>query len=438
MAILLTLGVVNLRSSQISARDAERKADIETIAQHLETFYTSGANDNTTKVDCTGGNITHDGLYTVHTFTSGGTFLCATNRTAEVLVVAGGGAGSIDHGGGGGGGGVLHSSSYTVSANTPITVVIGAGGQAVTGSHLSISSFSPLNTQGGATLRPYGAARSGGNSSFGSATALGGGGGSGFGDGSGGSGGSGGGAGAQSNASGGATTQGSSGGMTEYHGYAGGGNSAGTDAGGGGGGAGGAGVNGTGTSSPAANGGVGYAFNISGISTYYAGGGGGGSHTSGRYGTGGLGGGGDGIGVNGQQNTGGGGGGIYNDVNMKAGDGGSGIVIVRYLSPITTNTYPPTTFTSATAWVVLSLRDIDTDSLKAPGISDPTESFIPATNATQTTAGVTPQPTISQYVYQPLHGDGTLCNDAFECRKFNLYYRLESDNSVNMVSSINQ
>ena len=276
-----------------------------------------------------GGSNVDGGLYRTHTFTSDGTITFATGGNIEVLVVAGGGAGSIDHGGGGGGGGVLYSAAYPVSANTPLTVTVGAGGQAVTGSHLSISSPYPLNTQGGATARPYGAARSGGNSVFGSVTALGGGGGSGFTGGAGGSGGSGGGAGAQSNASGGAATQGSSGRLTGF-GSAGGGNSAGSDGGGGGGGAGGAGVNGTGTVSPAGNGGVGVAYSISGAASYYGGGGGGGQHNTTRYGDGGLGGGGYGVGVNGAANTGGGGGGRTND-GAKAGDGGSGIVIVRYL-----------------------------------------------------------------------------------------------------------
>ncbi len=86
------------------------------------------------------------------------------------------------------------------------------------------------------------------------------------------------------------------------------------------------------------------------------------------------------------------------------------------------------------------LRNIDTKSLIAPGASDVASSFIAATNTTQTTAGVAPQPTTSQYVYQPLQADGSLCTDdaAQECRKFNLYYRLESDNTVYMVTSKNQ
>jgi prepilin-type N-terminal cleavage/methylation domain-containing protein len=48
MGILLILGVVNLSSSQISSRDAERKSDVESIAMHLETFYNSGTDGSTT------------------------------------------------------------------------------------------------------------------------------------------------------------------------------------------------------------------------------------------------------------------------------------------------------------------------------------------------------------------------------------------------------
>lgn len=42
MVILMTLAVVNLRSTQVNARDAERKADIEAIARHLDSLYTRG------------------------------------------------------------------------------------------------------------------------------------------------------------------------------------------------------------------------------------------------------------------------------------------------------------------------------------------------------------------------------------------------------------
>lgn len=43
LGILLVLGVVNLRGSQVSARDTERRVDVETLATHLETYYMNGA-----------------------------------------------------------------------------------------------------------------------------------------------------------------------------------------------------------------------------------------------------------------------------------------------------------------------------------------------------------------------------------------------------------
>lgn len=47
MGILLILGVVNLRGTQVSARDTERKTDIETIGLQLEIFYKSGTDNST-------------------------------------------------------------------------------------------------------------------------------------------------------------------------------------------------------------------------------------------------------------------------------------------------------------------------------------------------------------------------------------------------------
>lgn len=86
------------------------------------------------------------------------------------------------------------------------------------------------------------------------------------------------------------------------------------------------------------------------------------------------------------------------------------------------------------------LRDIDPKSIATPG--NTSSSVIAATNATQTATGVGPQPTISQYLYQPLKSVGgtwSVCTDETqECRKFNLYYRLESDNTVYKATSRNQ
>lgn len=97
-----------------------------------------------------------------------------------------------------------------------------------------------------------------------------------------------------------------------------------------------------------------------------------------------------------------------------------------------------------TTWTITNvqdnLRDIDPKSVMAPGFSDPVlTSFNAATNNDQTTSGVLPQPTISQYVYQPLQQDGTLCTTGSQqCQKFNLFYRLETDNTVYVKTSKNQ
>ena len=272
----------------------------------------------------TGGTITVSGSYTVHTFTSSGTFTAplsyieyyngtwnaidaAVGLTVETLVVAGGGSGGFA---GGGGGGVISNASFQMGIDAQ-TVTIGAGGPGVS----SGSAGNPGN-----------------NSVLGSLTAIGGGRGSG--GGSGGSGGSGGGGYTGSSPGGTATTgQGYNGG----NGYT----DTSWDNSGGGGGGGAVGQNGSANHS--GDGGIGYLSAISGTSTRYAGGGGGGIDTrSGAptVGAAGLGGGSagesDGTSVAGGTNTGGGSGGggiIAGNVRGNSGNGGSGIVIIRYLTP---------------------------------------------------------------------------------------------------------
>jgi len=456
MGILLTIGVINLRSSQANGRDAERKVDIDTIALHLETYYTSGTNaTGASSSECTGGSITHSGGYTIHTFTVGGTLTCSSSFTADVLVVAGGGGGgggNAGNPGGGGAGDVLVATAAALSGSMAVTV--GAGGSKGTAGAYSDTS----GTYGG----------NGSNSVFAGLTANGGGGGGCYnygadgvyGHGSGGRpGGSGGGMGqypgyASSVAS---VTAGSTGtGITNYGNN--GGNNGGSSYGGtGGGGAAAVGGNATGTNGTYGGvGGAGTSPSLGGTSYGpFGGGGGGASHSlvtnaaSGGSGGGGAGGNKTTAGVAGTANTGGGGG-AGSDSQVSAGAGGSGIVIVRYLAPSTTTigTYPSTALTATTASMIQYLRDIDTKSITAPGITDPTLTFISATCigvCVQTTIGVTPQPTKDQYVYQPLHSDGTLCNDTTECRKFNLYYKLENattdcpaPNNICMITSRNQ
>ena len=205
--------------------------------------------------EATGGTMTEDDDYYIHTFTSNGTFNVPSERNVEILLVAGGGGGGKDWAGGGGAGGVVHVVDKRLD-DTTYSVIIGEDGT------------------GGADLP----ATNGGNSIFMDITAYGGGYG-GPGDGSSpGDGGSGGGrGGAKNTRPGGTGLQPSSDGNDGGIGYGtNGGSTTGGDAGGsaGGGGAGSVGIDGTDNIS--GNGGSGYASSISGVSTWYAGGGGGG------------------------------------------------------------------------------------------------------------------------------------------------------------------
>lgn len=291
----------------------------------------------------------------VRVFATSGVFTPSFTGTIEILVVAGGGGGGSDMGGGGGAGGVISSKNVSVTSGTPVTVTVGAGG---TGA--------PAGQGGHATTK----GTNGGNSVFGSNTAIGGGAAGTsyytFGNSFGNSGGSGGGGSGYNNgvtpalstgtgygASGvGTAGQGNRGGWGNNSYYS-----------GGGGGAGGAGADGNNTP----NGGAGILNGILNRNLYWGGGGGGAAYSLATGGNGGIGGGGGGaVGVttggtgynngfpggggspgsqtntpggNGGQNTGGGGGGgsHYNFTNQ-GGDGGSGIVIVRYNSSLGSST----------------------------------------------------------------------------------------------------
>lgn len=254
-----------------------------------------------------GGTITTSGGYTIHTFTSNGTFTPSGNLDVDYLIVAGGGGGSTasGSGGGGGGGGLLQDTEHAVTAQG-YSIVVGVGGAAGTGS----------------------AGVNGGNSSFDSLVSIGGGGGgltntNGIAGGSGG----GGGANTANPRTGGAGTGG--------QGFAGGSNTTSGSAYGAGGGGGASEVGYNGLSTQGGNGGDGIASSISGSSVTYAGGGGGGARTT-AGGTGGAGGGGNGGydangATDGTDGLGGGGGGAED--GGSTGAGGSGVVIIRYLTP---------------------------------------------------------------------------------------------------------
>jgi hypothetical protein len=268
----------------------------------------------------TGGDITTDGTYFIHTFKTSGVFQPNQNVTADYLVVAGGGGGGGGNEPGGGGGGAggyrtnVGGSALSLTSGTNYTVTVGAGGAGgikVLGNNGSDSVFSTITSTGGGR----------GAGSIGTDTVTSGNGGSGGGGARPGSPGT--------NMAGGlgntpstSPSQGNDGGNGRHIGGV-------SSNGGGGGGSSAAGQNASDVSR-GGNGGNGSANSISGSSVTYAGGGGGGSDT-GNNGTGGTGGGGAGAntGVSGTTNLGGGGGGSAN-YNSNGGAGGSGIVIVRY------------------------------------------------------------------------------------------------------------
>jgi len=299
-----------------------------------------------TAVVATGGTVTNITPYRIHTFTASGNFVVTNGGIADILIVGGGGGsgGSVGDNNangngsyGGGGGGVIYVASYNLIPQT-YKITVGAGG--VGGAASSIGTFgsvwNQVPTQGS----------NGGNSSFGTLTAYGGGGGgcnyygsgivppglpfSGFPGLTGGSGGAGyltGGSGISGQGFAGVNSSTSNGSV--------------------GGGGGGAGGTSTASSTTAGNG---VSNSISGTPTYYGGGGGNAvdplAFPSSPV-TGGLGGGGTGseynssfgvytAGTAGTANTGGGGGGssvVSNFVSyagMPGYAGGSGVVIIRY------------------------------------------------------------------------------------------------------------
>jgi len=108
-----------------------------------------------------------------------------------------------------------------------------------------------------------------------------------------------------------------------------------------------------------------------------------------------------------------------------------------------TGVYPATAITSDLSSMKAALRDINPKTLTAPSADDPVETFKAATNAVETAVGVTPQPTTKEYIYQPLGlsapgGTWVLCTGSIECRRFNIFYRLETDDTVYKLSSRNQ
>jgi hypothetical protein len=136
--------------------------------------YLSSQGSPASFISASGGTITYDGNYIIHTFTTTGstdTFTVfstgsAPYNTLELLIVAGGGGGTgADSnscppftssfggtGSAGGAGGLIYSSSYSLTGSGAITVVVGSGSKNM------VDNF-----------------KSGQNSTFGSLVAIGGG-----------------------------------------------------------------------------------------------------------------------------------------------------------------------------------------------------------------------------------------------------------------------
>jgi len=250
-----------------------------------------------------GGIIYEDNEKRVHTFLNNGSFVIVpgTKVIVDYLIIGGGGAGGFAIGGGGGAGAVVRGYNYMI--DTTQTVIIGAGGKA---------------------LSAWGQAPSGFSSSFGHIVALGGGGGGcGQTNGrNGGNGGGGGGIGTKFGGSGGFSGGNGKGDLSNGH----------PVNGGGGGGAGSTSGGFYGVQTKGGQGGYGIYF-YNGTNLTYAGGGGGGQ-SHGNNGDGSFrGGNGGSPGKSAPHNSGSGGGGgrgWCTDYDCKGGNGGSGIVFIVY------------------------------------------------------------------------------------------------------------
>ena len=328
----ITLNQVNVELSlsgtaQIGMNDAAVR-NLFGVASGQITMANGYGKSSVSYTAASGGTVTTDGNFKVHTFTSSGTFSVSAvgspDNTVEFLVLAGGGGGGVNGSGPAGGGAGGYRTSYGTSGGnssaesnaavsaTSYTVTVGAGGTAntgypwapVAGGKGNNSTFSTITSTGGGPgyseyqANPYFDGGSGGGGNSGSAAA-----------------------GGQP-----VSGQGTAGG---------GGYSSGQHTGNGGGGAGQAGfATSGGAGGTGGAGGAGLYSSITGSNIQRGGGGGGGSFRNPQEtpGYGGAGGGGNGSyysNTNGTANTGGGGGGA-NYYSAGAGTGGSGIVVIRY------------------------------------------------------------------------------------------------------------
>jgi prepilin-type N-terminal cleavage/methylation domain-containing protein len=104
----------------------------------------------------------------------------------------------------------------------------------------------------------------------------------------------------------------------------------------------------------------------------------------------------------------------------------------------TTGVYPTTDAMDTEAEIKTTLPALDLRALRDP--ATPTTSsvslIVAVTASTPTLASLNSGKT---YIYQPLDGSNTLCTSITqECRKFNLYYTLETDPTIKTITSKHQ
>jgi len=105
---------------------------------YIPVTYFNNLDEGSTFISASGGTITFDGIYKIHTFTTTGsnTFTIhslantASNNDFDIVVVGGGGGGCSSNlaGGGGGAGQAIYSQSLQFTATGNYTASVGAGG----------------------------------------------------------------------------------------------------------------------------------------------------------------------------------------------------------------------------------------------------------------------------------------------------------------------
>ena len=85
--------------------------------------------------EATGGSVTTDGDFKVHTFTSSGTFdltsVGTVNSDIQLLLVGGGASGGRGYQSGGGGSGAMMEKSGHTATKGEYSIVVGAGGSGI-------------------------------------------------------------------------------------------------------------------------------------------------------------------------------------------------------------------------------------------------------------------------------------------------------------------